>query len=194
MRARARAGVGDPLVGQIQRRPQQVGPDACPQRRGDRHLTIGDLPQRPAILARHTDRVGPLFRKARAVENQQTFAFGKHGPQATPDGVGVPRRIGDEVLEGLVGSGLGHPRQHRFHRFARAVAEQPLHVPSQRKHLRAVAEAHFECFEPRHQPTQLIDRAAVVHCDSGYRTQTLGTMSSKQITRAISRKSRDLTK
>ena len=177
----ARRG-GDPLFGQIQRGPEQIGPGTRPQRGGDRDLTIGDLPQRPAILARHADRVSPLFGKARAVENQQAFAFGHHRPQATPDCVGIPRRIGDEVLERLVGSGLGHPRQHRFHRLARAVAEQPLHVPSQRKHLRAVAEAHLECLEPRHQPTQLIHRAAVVHRDAEYRTQTISTMSSNPIT------------
>ena len=40
------------------------------------------------------------------------------------------------MLEGLIGPGLGHARQHRVHRFARAVAEQPLHVPAQRQPLR----------------------------------------------------------
>ena len=83
-------------------------------------------------------------RKACAIENQQAFAFGNHRAQATPDGVGVPRRIGDDVLEGLVRSGLDHPRQHRFHRFAGAVAQQPLDVPPQGEHLRAIYRDAWE--------------------------------------------------
>ncbi len=63
--------VGDPLLGQIQRAAEQIGPGPGPQRGGDGHLTIGDLPQRPAVLARHADRVRPLFGEARAIEDQQ---------------------------------------------------------------------------------------------------------------------------
>jgi hypothetical protein len=180
-RLRAR-GVGKPLLGQIQRGTQQIRPDARPQCRGDRHLAIGDFPQGAAVLPRHPDRLTALFGKARAIENQQAFAFRNHRAQATPHRVGVPRRVGNEVLEGLVRSRLRHPRQHGFHRFARAVAEQPLDVPSQRKHLGAMAEAFLERFQPRHQPTQLIDGAAIVHPGVTYRILTPSTMSSNSIT------------
>ena len=72
------------------------------------------------------------------------------------------------LLERLVGPGLGHARQHRFHGFARAVAEQPLDVPAQRQPLRAMPEARRECFEPSHQAVQLGNSAAVVHCRAAY--------------------------
>ncbi len=37
-------GVGQPRLGHIERGPQQVGAQPGPQRRGDRHLAIGDFP------------------------------------------------------------------------------------------------------------------------------------------------------
>ena len=41
--------------------------------------------------------------------------------------------------------------------------------------LRAMAEAHFEDLEPRHQSTQLRDRAAVGHYHAAYSTQRIST-------------------
>ena len=142
-------GGGEPLGRDIQGGAKEIRAGARPQRGGDGHLTIGNLAQRAGILACHAHRMRPLLRKARAIENQQAFPFGNHRPQATPDGIGAPGRMRNEMLEGLVRAGLGHPREHRFHRFPRAVAQQPLHVPPQGEHLRAMAEAHFEDFEPR---------------------------------------------
>ena len=166
-------GVGHPGRRQIQRGPEQIAAGPCPQRRGDGHLAIRDLAQRATVLARDAHRVRALFGKTRPVENQQAFAFRHDRAQPPPHGVGTPRGIGDEVLEGLVRSRVGHARQHRFHGFAPAVAEQPLDVAPQREHLRAMAEAHFEDLEPRHQSTQLRDRAAVGHHHAAYSTQRI---------------------
>ena len=171
-------GVGQPRLGHIERGPQQVGAQPGPQRRGDRHLAIGDFPHGPTVLAGHPDRGRPWLGETRASEDHQPFAFGQHRPQAAPDAVGTPRRIGDEVLERLIAPGIGPPRQHRFHRLARAVAEQPLDVPAQRQLLCAMAEARLEGLEPSHQATQLPHRAAVVHYRAGYRIRRKSTMSS----------------
>ena len=186
--------IGQPGLGQVQRGPQQIPAQPCPQGRRDRHLAIGDFPQGPTVLAPHPHGVVPLFGKARAVDDQHALALGQHLPQPSPDLVGPPGGVGDEMLEGLIGPGLGHARQHRVHRFARAVAEQPLHVPAQRQPLRPMPEALVERFEPPHQAAQLGHGATGVHCRAAYRIQRKSTMSSKQITRAFSPKSCDLTK
>ena len=110
-----------------------------------------------------------MLRNARAVDDQQAFALGQDRPQPSPDLVGTPRRIGDEMLNRLVGPGLGDARQHRFHRLARAVAEQPLHVPAQRHLLGAMPEALLEGFEPPHEAAQLGNSATVGHCRAAYR-------------------------
>ncbi len=187
-------GVGQPGLRQVQRGPHQVAAQPGPQRRRDGHLTIGDLPQRPTVLAPHPHGVLALFGKARAVEDQQAVALGQDRPQSSPDLVGPPRGIGDEVLERLVGPGLGDARQHRFHRLARAVAEHTLHIPAQRHVLGAMPEALLEGFEPPHQAVQLRNSATVGHCRAAYRMSRKSTMSSKQITRAMPTKSGDLTK
>ena len=193
--ARLLAGrVGDPFFGQIERSAEQVCPNPGPERRRDGDLTIGDLPQRATVLARDTDRLPPLFRETGAVEDQHSLVFGNQRAQLAPDAFGIPGPIGNEVLEGLIRAGIGDARQHRFHRLARAVAEESLHVPSQREYLRAMAEACLERFEPRHQSSQLVHRAAVGHRDGAYRIRAKSTMSSNQITRESVRKSNDLTK
>ncbi len=162
-------GVGQPGLRQVQRGPHQVAAQPGPQGRRDGHLTIGDLPQGPAVLASHPYGVSALFGEARAVDDHQACALGQDRPQASPDLVGPPRGIGDEVLERLVGPGLGDPREHRFHRLARAVAEQPLDVAAQRHVLGAMPEALFEGLEPPHQAAQLRNSATVGHCRAAYR-------------------------
>ena len=97
------------------------------------------------------DRVWPLFRKAGAVEDQDAAAFGNHRPQPAPHLVGVPGRVRNEVLEGLIGDWFGDPRQHRLHRLALAVAEHALHVRAQGQPLRAMPEAALERLEPAHE-------------------------------------------
>ena len=79
LRALPRLG-GQPRLGHVQRRPQHPGAHAGPQRRGHRDLAVGDLAQRPAVLARDRHRVPTLLREARAVENQHARALGDHRP------------------------------------------------------------------------------------------------------------------
>ncbi len=71
-------GVGQPRLGHIERGPQQVGAQPGPQRRGDRHLAIGDFPHGPTVLAGHPDRGRPWLGETRASEDHQPFAFGQH--------------------------------------------------------------------------------------------------------------------
>ena len=69
----------------------------------------------------------------------------------------------DEVLPTLIGDRVRHPRLHRLHRLALAVAEQPVHVRAQREPLRAVPEALLERLQPAHQALELCGRAANDH-------------------------------
>ena len=148
---------------QIQRGAQQPGAHAGPERDGDGDLAIGHLAQRAAVLPRHPDRVRALFGETGLVEDQHAAPFGHHGPQAPPHRLGVPGRVGDEVLEGLIGRRLGHPGQHRLHRLATAVAEEPVDVLPQRHQLRAMAKADLELIQPPGQSSQQRPRRVVEH-------------------------------
>jgi glucose/arabinose dehydrogenase len=70
---------------------------------------------------------------------------------ALPQDLGLPRGMGDEVLEGLIGGRLADPLEHRRHRLARAVAQQPVDVLAQRHVLRAMTEAVLELIQPSRQ-------------------------------------------
>ena len=140
------------------------------------------LPSAPQVLARHADRRRALFRKARPVEDQHPAALGQHRPQPPPDAVGVPGRVRDEVLKGLIGDRLGDAGQHRLHRLPLAVAEDALHVTPQRQQLRPMAEAAFELLEPAHQSLNARRRRVIDHRAAPYQTMTKSTMSSIQIT------------
>lgn len=104
-----------------------------------------------------------LVGKARAVEDQDAATLRQPLQQPTPDPVGIPGRVRDEVLQALVGDRVGHPRLHGLHRLALAVAEQAGHVGPQREPLRTIAEAVLERLEPAHQALQLRGRAANDH-------------------------------
>jgi hypothetical protein len=58
--------------------PEGPGPLPGPQQGRDGHLAIGHLAERPAILARHADRVLPLLR------------------QPVSSMISTPRRVGRE--------------------------------------------------------------------------------------------------
>ena len=94
-----------PRLGQVQGRAHH--PRLGPRPQGDRHggLAVGDLAERPAVLPRDPDRVRPLLGKARAIENEDARAIGDRAAQVSPDPLGRPGRIGDEMLEGLIGTG-----------------------------------------------------------------------------------------
>ena len=118
-------------------------------------MAVGDLAQRAAVLARNGHRPAALFRKTRAVENQHAAALGDHRPQLTPHALGAPRRIGDEVLKGLIGTGIADALEHRAHRLPTTVAQQTEQIPSKGAALRDVREANLERLEPRLGPRTL---------------------------------------
>ena len=90
LRDRAPVGVGEPRLRHIQQRAGEPRPRAGPQRGRHRDLAIGDLAERPTVLARDADRMRALFREARAVDDQHAAALGQHLEQPPPDPVGVP--------------------------------------------------------------------------------------------------------
>ena len=90
------------------------------------------FPKAPQYLTRRPHRMGAGFRKAGAIENQHATTLGNDLAHATPDPVGVPRCVRDEVLKGLIRDRLGDASQHRLHRLSIAVAEDALDVASQR--------------------------------------------------------------
>ena len=64
---------------------------------------------------------------------------GQYLEEPSPDPVGVPDRVRDEMLKALVGDRVGDTGQHRLHRFPIAVAEHAVHVSLQGESLRPVA-------------------------------------------------------
>ena len=182
---RAPGAVGRPRLRQIQQRAHRPRPLPRPERGGDGHLAIGHLAEGAAVLPRHADRMRAGFGEARFVEDQNPRARRDHAPQTPPDRLGIPRRMRDEVLERLVRRRLADPLEHRRHRLARAVAEQPLDILPQRHVLRAMAKAVLELIEPPGQSPQQRPRGLVEHCASAYRNPAKSTMSSIVITRQI---------
>ena len=118
---------------------------------------------------------------------------GRHRPQSPPHDLGLPRRMRDEVLEGLIRRRLADPRQHRRHRLARAVAQQAVDVLPQRHVLRPMTEAVLELIQPARQATQQRPRVPIEHRAAAYRNRANSTMSSIVITRQIRNVSDDLT-
>ena len=194
MRACWRAPRRQPFLGQIEGGADAPRAHAGPQRGRHRHLAIGNLAERPTVLARHPDRRGPLFGKTRAVEDEDAAAFGQHRSQPPPDAVRLPRGMRDEVLERLIGDRLGHPRQHRLHRLPLAVAEDALHIRPQRQQLRAMAKATLELLQPSDQSLHARRRGVIDQCATGYRNRVKSTMSSKPISRGFLSEISDLTK
>jgi len=180
--------------GRVQQRAGHPRPHAGPERGGDGHLAIRDLAQRATVLTRHADRMRTLFGKTRPVDDQHTAPFGQHFEQPSPDAVGVPRRMRDEVLKALVGDRVGHAGQHRLHRLPIAVAEQAMHVRPQREALRTMAEAALKRFEPANQALNARGRRAFDRRAPAYPFQPIGTRRSPQFTKTFRNKSPDLTK
>ena len=89
------------------------------------------------------------------------------------------------MLEGLIVAGIADPRQHRAHRLARTVAQQPEQVPPERAPLRDMPKRRFERLQPRQQPIDPRGRIRRQHRAAAYRTPAIGTMSSIQITARI---------
>ena len=191
---RAPVGVAEPRFREIQQRTGHPRAHAGPERGRRRDLAIRDLAQRTTVLTRHADRMGALFGKTGAVDDQYAAALGQHLEETPPDPVGVPRRVRDEMLKALVADRVRDAGQHRLHRFAIAVAEDAVHVRPQREPLCAMAEAPLKRFEPANQALHARGRRAIDHRAPAYRIHTIGTRSSPQFTKTFRNKSPDLTK
>ncbi len=139
-----------PLLGHIQGRAQHPRAHARPQRRGDRDLTVGDLaqacrntgaPRRPSVdpasensSRRESRRRSRSWITARSCRQTRSALHGA---------------CGNEVLERLIGARIGHALEHRAHRLAPAVAQQPEQIATEGTALRHVREADLERLEPR---------------------------------------------
>jgi hypothetical protein len=183
-----------PFLGQIQRRAQQPRPGPRPQRHGDGRLAIGDLAARPAVLSGDPDGGQPLFGETCPVENQHTRTFRNAFAQPFPERLGVPRRMRDEMLEGLIGAGIAQARPHGFHRLAPTVAQQAADIASQRTALTLPTEVFLEQLQPDQQSLQPRGRGAIQHRATAYRTRAICTMTSKVITCEFPREFINLTK
>jgi hypothetical protein len=191
LRARSRR---QPFLGQIQGRPQQPRSRPGPQRDGDRGLTIRHLAARAAVLPRDADRGRALFGETRAVENQDPAALRHPRAQPFPEHLGVPRRMRNEMLKGLIRAGIAEAGPHGFHRLAPTVAQQARHIPTQRAALTLPTEVLLEQLQPDQQSLQPRRRRAIQHSATAYRTRAICTMTSKVITREFPREFVNLTK
>ena len=171
LRHRPPIGIAEPRFREIQQRAGHPRTRAGPERGRHRDLAIRDLAQRATVLTRHADRMGALFGKTRAVDDQHAAALGQHLEQPSPDPVGVPGRVRNEMLKALVGDRVGDAGQHRLHRLPIAVAEEAVHVRPQREPLRAMAEAALKRFEPANQALNARGRRAIDHRAPAYRIQ-----------------------
>ena len=78
------------------------------------------------------------------------------------------------MLERLIRARIADALQHRAHRFAAAVAQQPEQVAAKRAALRDVREAHLERLEPFAQaiePRRRTARQSRQHRAAAYRTR-----------------------
>ena len=177
LRALPRLG-RQPLLGQIQRRPQHPGAHAGPQRRGDRDLAIGDFAQRAAVLPRDATERRPCLGKLVPSRISTPAALGDHRAQLPPDALGAPRRMRDEMLKGLIGPRIADALEHRAHRLAPTVAQQPEQIPTKRAALRHVREADLERLEPLAQaiePRRRVARQSRQHRAAAYRSPRKST-------------------
>ena len=113
--------------------------------------------------------------------------------QSSPDPIGVPDCVRDEMLKALVGDRVGDTGQHRLHRFPIAVAEHAVHVRPQGEPLRTMAEAALKRFEPANQALHANGRRVIDHRAPAYPIHAIGTRSSP-FTKTFRNTSPDLTK
>ena len=121
---------------------------------------LATLPKRAAVLPRDGDRASALLGKTRAVENQHAAALRNHRAELSPDALGAPGRMRDEVLKRLIRARIGDALEHRAHRLAPTVAQQPEQIATKRAALRDVREADLERLEPLAQAVEPRRRVA----------------------------------
>ena len=160
--------IARPRLGQIEQRSHWPRSLVDPERSGDRDLAIRHLAEGAAGPARRPNRMGTRLGETRFVENQDTRALGQARSQPAPHPFGVPRRVRDEMLKRLIRRRLADAGEHRRHRLARTVAQQPVDVLAQRHVLRAMTEAVLELIQPPRQSSQQRPRLSVEHCGAAY--------------------------
>jgi hypothetical protein len=112
-----------------------------------------------------------------------------------PHTLGVARRMRHEMLERLVTVGIVDAFQHRAHRLAPTIAEQPDPVVAKRTALGDVSEFLLEGFEPRHQAIQPRGRIPwQQHRGSAYKYRDQYNVLKSDRSRDRFRQSNDLTR
>ena len=136
-----RTGIRERVCQQTQLEAEGPGELGAEQHRGHRHLAIGDFPERPAILPLHHDRVSALLWETGVVDGQNAAPHLDHGAQLGPHQSRLPRRVRDELLQGLIADRVAEPSMHRLHGRPLAVVEEPFEVLTGRRALRVATEA-----------------------------------------------------
>ena len=101
------------------------------------------------------------------------------------------------MLERLIGARIADALQHRAHRLAATVAQQPEQIATKRAALRDVREADLERLEPRAQavePRRRIARQSRQHRAAAYRIARTSTSPLISIPVRFRSESADLTK
>ena len=133
---------------------------------GGRGAAVGRWRKTAATRAPHnptSSRHGQRMLTNFGIRHAHAPALGQHLEEPSPDPVGVPDRVRDEMLKALVGDRVRDTGQHRLHRFPIAVAEHAVHVRLQREPLRTMAEAALKRFEPANQALHANGRRAIDH-------------------------------
>ena len=121
-------GIGEPVRRQVQLEAEGPGELGAEQHRGHRHLAIGECPERPAILPLHAARLVSRLGEAGVVDGQNAAPHRDHGAQLGPHPPRLPRRVRDELLEGLIADRVAEPSMHRRHGLPLAVVEEAFEV------------------------------------------------------------------
>ena len=167
IRAWARRSSATHVCGRYNSNEVNQGQFAGQQCRRHRDLAIGHLAQRAAILALLADRRGTLLRQPRVIDRQDAGPHRHHLAQPAPERARFPRRMGDEVLQALIRARVAQPPVHRLHRFAVAVVQKALEVPTGVGSVRAAPETRGELIEKRPEPRQQHARPSVGHASEG---------------------------
>ena len=121
-------GIVRPALGQEEPQPHHHRHFARCQRQRHQRLAVGVLAKRRGVLRRDADRVTPLLRQRRIVDDQPGIVTADlsvgFGEQRRLQRRGVPDAARDEVVQ-LVIADAGVARRHRLHALAIARADQP---------------------------------------------------------------------
>ncbi len=129
-------------------------------------MAVADLAERAAVLPLHARRLRSLLGKARVIDRQDAGPGGDARAQLAPDPRRVPRRVGDEVLEGLIVARVAQPAVHGLHRLALTVPKEPVDILRGRVALRLPTETRTELIEELAQSPQQPARRTGCHTGS----------------------------